>query len=75
MVRYDIIYSYEGELQHRGFTSNRPSVEEALSDIYDEGVVRENAFKTLNEILVKEQKDPLLDSDIIKYKLTVINED
>lgn len=75
MVRYNIIFSYDGELQYRGFTSNRPSDDEVLNNTYDEGVVRENAFKTLNDILVKEQKAPLLDPFAIKCTLTIVNED
>lgn len=75
MVQYDIIFSYDGELQRRGFTSNRPSDKEVLTNTYDETVVRENAFKTLNDILVKEQKEPLIDPLTIRCTLTVVNEE
>ena len=75
MVRYDIFYSYEGELQHRGFISNRPSDKEVLTNTYDKIAVRENAFKTLNDILVKEQKEPLIDPLAIKCTLTIVNEE
>jgi hypothetical protein len=73
MVRYDIIYPYEGELKHAWFTSNRPTDKEVLPKTYDESAVRENAFKTLNDMLVREGKNPLLDINLITYTLSVVN--